>query len=502
MKHAKFLIFFILICLILAYSKPVLAVDVGIKVGENGNITFDDPLGRQNLYYGIVNTGGQAGHLIKLQTFTSPSTWTDRFKVDKSGNVTASGFVDGSQLCIAGDCKNSWAGIGGSDGYIGDIQAHTAGGNLNMGSNAIYGYLHGASTGAPDATIWAVSGQYPNWGVFYNEGDPDYIEFKTGGTVSSRIALDTGAAHFGISGGNVGIGTTDPGSYKLNVDGTVSIGSSLAAGTDALNLHNTDIYGVNWLQINDPGEGIAWNGGASAVNLYVVDDANDNLLRTNLNFIVDGAVSIGATSLNTKLNVEGSARIKDTLQIENTDTTIYHSYVDYADVLTFKSSDSNNYGSFRFYSEKRNASDNHLALYYHGDSKKWRFYSSMYIHSGLTLGDGVNLDVGATLTGCDTCRAGGVIYADNFESYNGLWIRGNNGAGLYVQNDAGADISGDVKISNGLLKLHKRSSYQPPNCDSDNEGAMFYSTTANQPCFCNGSTWLLISDGSSECQIY
>lgn len=71
--------------------------------------------------------------------------------------------------------------------------------------------IYGATTGAPDVRIWSISrDQYPDWGIFYNEGSPDYIEFKTGGTVTSRISLDNGHAHFGLSGGNFGVGTSSP----------------------------------------------------------------------------------------------------------------------------------------------------------------------------------------------------------------------------------------------------------------------------------------------------
>jgi hypothetical protein len=54
------------------------------------------------------------------------------------------------------------------------------------------GKLMGGATGAPDSTIWCVSGQYTDWGIFYNEGTPDTIEFKANGAVTASIALDNG----------------------------------------------------------------------------------------------------------------------------------------------------------------------------------------------------------------------------------------------------------------------------------------------------------------------
>lgn len=53
--------------------------------------------------------------------------------------------------------------------------------------------IYGAGSGAPDVPIWMVSTANPTWGIFYNEGTPDYIEFKAGGTVTSAIELDAGS---------------------------------------------------------------------------------------------------------------------------------------------------------------------------------------------------------------------------------------------------------------------------------------------------------------------
>jgi len=91
-------------------------------------------------------------------------------------------------------------------------------GRLTLGNGVVApSGIFGATSGAPDARIWSISAdQYPDWGLFYNEGSPDYIEYRTGGTVTSRISLDSGDAHFGLSGGSVGINTGSP-ATKLNI---------------------------------------------------------------------------------------------------------------------------------------------------------------------------------------------------------------------------------------------------------------------------------------------
>lgn len=74
-----------------------------------------------------------------------------------------------------------------------------AGGTLtgNLTGTTFTGVLRGGVTGATDTTIWCVSGDNPTWGIFYNEGTPDLIEFKAAGVVKATIALDDGAASFG-----------------------------------------------------------------------------------------------------------------------------------------------------------------------------------------------------------------------------------------------------------------------------------------------------------------
>ena len=99
--------------------------------------------------------------------------------------------------------------------------------------------IFGATTGAPDARIWAISAdQYPNWGLFYNEGSPDYIEFQSGGTVTSRICLDSGDAHFGLTGGYVGINQASP-ATRLNI--TQGAGDS-TYGTAVVRIGGTGNY--------------------------------------------------------------------------------------------------------------------------------------------------------------------------------------------------------------------------------------------------------------------
>ena len=74
--------------------------------------------------------------------------------------------------------------------FVSAANGGTFGGDISAPS--FIGKLMGGATGAPDATIWCVSGDYTNWGIFYDENTPDVIQFKSGGTTTASIALDNG----------------------------------------------------------------------------------------------------------------------------------------------------------------------------------------------------------------------------------------------------------------------------------------------------------------------
>ena len=124
-----------------------------------------------------------------------------------------------------------------------DFKADTRTGNF-------VGQLYGASTGAPDAWIWSVSPANPTWGIFYNEGTPDAIEFKAAGSTTASIFLDTGAATFGstvtaptFSGALSGNASTATNVAYSGLTGTVPTWNQNTSGSAATvantNLGNT-----------------------------------------------------------------------------------------------------------------------------------------------------------------------------------------------------------------------------------------------------------------------
>ena len=104
----------------------------------------------------------------------------------------------------------------------------------------------------------------------------DAIDSSGTGTLAERVRV--------THTGKVGIGTSSP-TEILHVAGNIRT-------TGNIYLANTNIVGVNQLEINDPGEGIIWKNGASGdITLAVKDDATDNILEltgTNASLSVNG----------------------------------------------------------------------------------------------------------------------------------------------------------------------------------------------------------------------
>ena len=149
----------------------------------------------------------------------------------------------------------------------------------NVTAPSFTGTSQGAVTGAPDATIWRVSGEYPTWGIFYDEGSPDFIQFKANGTTTATISLD--------NGDYTGRNATFAGNVTLNGDGkllkfTPTSYDDVELGIDSNGfvIYNTTDSRYD-LKIS--GTGNATFGGAVSTGGYLTLNSSDDIPRLIFN---------------------------------------------------------------------------------------------------------------------------------------------------------------------------------------------------------------------------
>lgn len=99
----------------------------------------------------------------------------------------------------------------------------TVGGGNIISANGLWTAL----TGAPNGYIWAISGQYPNYGLYYHTGTPDYMEWHWAGVVKAKMNMETGDLTVAnlITAGNVD--GVDVSSFKTVYDAHLHDGDTL-----------------------------------------------------------------------------------------------------------------------------------------------------------------------------------------------------------------------------------------------------------------------------------
>ena len=128
---------------------------------------------------------------------------------------------------------------------------------------------------------------------------------------NTNISLGNGSTklfYIDTSNGNTGIGTTNPGAYKLNVDGSVLLGSEGGAIVDV----------NSWTDANQPIFRVRTNAGA--VNRNLIETWGDFDGTPILGLVVkdSGAVGIGTTSPSKKLDVIGDGSFSTNLNVGGT----------------------------------------------------------------------------------------------------------------------------------------------------------------------------------------
>ena len=128
---------------------------------------------------------------------------------------------------------------------------------------------------------------------------------------STTALTSSGSAYFATTQGNVGIGMTDPGVYKLNVNGNVNF-TGTGTFTDRLNISEGSTGSPSIRSTNSDTNGINWN----VHDLEFVYNSTTNMIIKG----IAGNVGIGTTTPGNTLSVAGTGLFNGTLTSFGTST--------------------------------------------------------------------------------------------------------------------------------------------------------------------------------------
>jgi len=272
-------------------AKVPLAGD--LEVGEIAVNLADALIFTKNAAGVVITLGGSSGGSgLPTQTgnsggfLTTDGTTASWAALSSTNITTALGFTPYNATNPAGYITASST-LTGSVNTTGTVAA----------TGGLIGRVYGAAAGAADGWIWSVSPANPTWGMYYNEGTPDAIEFRAADVVKASIFLDTGV----ISGANFLVTNTNGITLSDNVvGGSMSYGYS-ATRTNAANhiWYNgltTEVFRVT--SVGHVGFGVvpsAWGGIATNVlefkgGGHMFGVASDNYFSIGSNCYYDGSV--------------------------------------------------------------------------------------------------------------------------------------------------------------------------------------------------------------------
>ena len=288
----------------------------GLRVNRNSNLnqyTVINHLGGATNIVSVDQTGNNIAEIYFGRSING-STITNSMVIDKSGNVGigTDSVTTGKLVVKSGDSNSSGivleTPVGAGTNKLVNIFSETQDGKITVGSGATTkvflnssgaSYFTGGNLGVGTATVTTgkfvvKSGESNSTGIVLERSDntdklvnifsttaDGKISIASGAT--TKIFLDSvGASYF--TGGNVLIGTTTNGGYKLQVNGNISI-----SGNNYLDFGNGDSRIVN-------------TGGILSFQTFTIGSFDTRMTITG-----PGNVLIGTTSDNgSRLRINGS----------------------------------------------------------------------------------------------------------------------------------------------------------------------------------------------------
>jgi hypothetical protein len=322
---------FCIIALVFIFSvslvSPALAIGISI---DNHSTPLLIP-GQNNLW-GVINDGSVAGaSLMKMQTYNS-GNFINRLVLTPAGNLSVSGYVSSSQVCIAGSCQATWPsggmGGGGTAGYDAKFTGASTLGNGNIYNN---GANVGIGTTVPVASL-DVRGTASQEGVYIAQTNTSNTNtglevYATG--VANQNALQIGSRIAGAgnylsdfivqTSGNIGIGTNNINAWNnnfvgINIGGNSSIMTDKAAAGADLRLFSNAYYDGAYKYIaNGYATGMWLDSSAGAFDIQTAPSgsANGALSWTGAFHINNnGNIGIGTVAPSAKLQVSAPSGVQ------------------------------------------------------------------------------------------------------------------------------------------------------------------------------------------------
>src|SRR3989338_3243008 len=259
--------------------------DILFSVGAHGDRAVIKGIEEQN-----YNSLGA----LSFWTVNPTSGMAERVRIDSNGNVGIGTTSPGAKLEVAGEIRSNNSIASGSG-----LRIQTA-----------------ASTiGIVGASGWVKGTSATDLGIFAETGKS--ITFMSGGSATDRMTID--------SSGNVGIGTTGPGS-KLEVNGDITTTAKDQLIVARYSAGSND-YAASLIWSNSAGGSVLTLGnnanneiraGQTATNGYLRFITNNTALPNAVHngtevmrLTASGNVGIGTTSPGTKLDIESGASAID-----------------------------------------------------------------------------------------------------------------------------------------------------------------------------------------------